>query len=296
MTPFLQLIRWKNLLIIIAAQCIVKFGFIGFDTALTTGQFSALVLATVCLASAGYIINDVYDVETDAVNKPDKQIVGKFINEALATNLFVIFTIIGVACGFYVANSVGKNVFATFFVLISILLYVYATYLKGTILIGNIVVSLLVGLTILIVGVFEFIPMLTIETRSTIQLMLKIILHFSILAFLINLIREMVKDLQDIDGDHRAELNTLPIAIGRNRAAKLTFVICLITIALVIYYIMTYMVNKDIGILYMLLLIIGPLLFVGIKVLSAKNKKDYSILSNVLKVVMLLGIGAMLLF
>lgn len=296
MTPFLQLIRWKNLLIIIAAQCIVKFGFIGFDTALTTGQFSALVLATVCLASAGYIINDVYDVETDAVNKPDKQIVGKFINEALATNLFVIFTIIGVACGFYVANSVGKNVFATFFVLISILLYVYATYLKGTILIGNIVVSLLVGLTILIVGVFEFIPMLTIETRSTIQLMLKIILHFSILAFLINLIREMVKDLQDIDGDHRAELNTLPIAIGRDRAAKLTFVICLITIALVIYYIMTYMVNKDIGILYMLLLIIGPLLFVGIKVLSAKNKKDYSILSNVLKVVMLLGIGAMLLF
>ena len=298
MLHFLNLIRWKNLLMIAFAQCAFRFGFfelpnfteIHFFTALTTAQFFMLVIATISLAAAGYIINDVYDLETDTINNPSKQIVGKHINESLATNLFVIFNILGVALGFYIANIVGKNMFATVFVLISVLLYVYATYLKGTILLGNIAISLLVAATILIVGVFELTPIISPENIDFVKYLFRFILEFAVFAFLINLVREMVKDMEDIDGDHKAGLTTLPIAIGRDRAARVTFIICLLPICTAVYYTITYLAENNILLFYFLFLIIGPLCFVAFKILGAKTKKEFHSLSTVLKVILFLGI------
>ena len=304
MSYFLKLIRWQNLLIIVLTQCVFRFGFfnlkqfseLNFFTALTIGQFIALVLATICLAAAGYIINDVYDVETDAVNKNKPQIVGKHINESLATNLFVILNILGVVLGFYVSNSIGKNVYAAFFVIISVLLYFYATYLKGTVLIGNIVISVLVASTILIVGVFELTPLITPENKEFMLYVFKFFLEFSCFAFLINLVREMVKDIQDVDGDHSAGLQTLPIVIGRNRATKITFIVSLLPVIATVYYLITYLYNNSTLMIYFLLLIIGPLLFISIKVLTASAKKDFKIISLLLKLVMITGIFSILLF
>lgn len=304
MSYFLKLIRWQNLLIIALTQCVFRFGFfnlkqfseLNFFTALTTGQFFALVFATLSLAAAGYIINDVYDVETDAVNKAKDQIIGKHINESLATNLFVILNILGVVLGFYVSNSIGKNVYAAFFVIISVLLYFYATYLKGTVLIGNIVVSALVASTILIVGVFELTPLINPDNKDFMLYIFKFFLEFSCFAFLVNLVREMVKDIQDVDGDHSAGLQTLPIVIGRNRAAKITFVVSLLPIIATIYYLITYLYNNSVLMVYFLLLIIGPLLFISIKILSAESKKDFKLISLLLKLVMVTGIFSILLF
>ena len=162
-------------------QCIIKYVFFdlpqfksaNLTTALDTTSFTCLVLATVFIAAAGYIINDIYDIEADSINKPNKAIVGKSISEDLANNLFIGFTVTGIALGIYATWQIDKNSYATIFLMVSALLYWYATTLKQSILVGNIVVSLLVALSILIVGVFEITPMITSDSREAYLFMFK---------------------------------------------------------------------------------------------------------------------------
>ena len=97
MISVLNLIRWQNLLLIILVQVLIKYAlFDAFNvlTKLDTLNFSLLVLATVLIAASGNIINDIYDIETDTINKPDKVIVWKSISEKTAFNLFIAFSII----------------------------------------------------------------------------------------------------------------------------------------------------------------------------------------------------------
>ncbi|GAL80200.1 hypothetical protein JCM19274_3770 [Algibacter lectus] len=202
-------------------QLLVKYALLepfgGVAISLDGIGISLLIFATICIAAAGNIINDIYDIETDFVNKPHKLIVGNSISEKTAYNLFIVLNFIGVGVGFYLSHAVGKSAFFSLFVIISALLYVYATYLKRTLLIGNIVISILVALSVLIVGIFELLPALTLENRDIQLTFFKIIFDYAVFAFLLNLIREIAKDVEDIDGDYKAGMNTLPIAIGRDR-------------------------------------------------------------------------------
>lgn len=258
--------------------------------------FGLLVFATLCIATAGNIINDIYDVETDLVNKPSKVIVGKTISEKTAYTLFITFNVIGVMIGFYLSHLIGKSEFFAIFVIISALLYVYASYLKQMVLIGNIVISMLVGLSILIVGVFELIPTITVQNQATQLTFFKILFDYSLFAFFINLIREIIKDLEDIDGDYKSGMNTLAIAIGRDRASKVAFSISLIPLFGSVYYVVTYLLKYELFIGYFLVLIIAPLIYITIKSFSAKTKKHYHHISNMLKLVMLLGMLSLLLY
>jgi len=149
-------------------QVLIKYALLvpfGVQLTLNGFGFSLLVLSTLCIAAAGNIINDIYDIETDLVNKPKKVIVGKTISEKQANNLFIILNVIGVGLGFYISNLVGKNAFFALFVIISALLYIYASYLKQVLLIGNIVISVLVALSIIIVGLFELLPVITLQNQ-----------------------------------------------------------------------------------------------------------------------------------
>jgi len=284
-------------------QCVIKYVFFdlpqfksaNLTTALDTTSFTCLVLATVFIAAAGYIINDIYDVEADSINKPNKVIVGKRISEDVANNLFIGFTVAGIVLGIYATWQIDKNSYATIFLIVSALLYWYATSLKQSILVGNIVVSLLVALSILIVGVFEITPMITPDSRDAYLFMFKFLVDYAIFAFLINLVRELVKDLEDVDGDYKAGYNTLPIAIGRDRASKVTFGFCVLTIMAVVYYVVTYLFKNQILLLYFIFLIVGPLSYCAIKLLSAKTKSHFKQLSLILKITMFLGIFSMIL-
>ncbi|WP_418604407.1 geranylgeranylglycerol-phosphate geranylgeranyltransferase [Hwangdonia sp.] len=295
----LNLIRWKNLLLIALVQLLIKYAFLepfGVDFGLTTLQISILVLATICIAAAGNVINDIYDVETDFVNKPDKLIVGKSISEKTAYNLFIALNVIGVGLGYYLSQSVGKSAFFSIFVIISALLYVYASYLKQTLLIGNIIISLLVALSLVVVGIFELLPVITTENRQTLFTFFKIILDYALFAFAINLIREIAKDIEDIDGDYKAGMRTLPIVIGRERAGNILFVLTLIPLFAVSYYTINSLYKNQIAVVYFLVFIIGPLFYISIKSFNAKTKKDYHKISNLLKLVMLLGMLSLLLY
>ena len=300
MISFFNLIRWKNLLLIALVQLLIKYALLEpFEVVrftLNDFGFGLLVLATLCLAAAGNIINDIYDVETDLVNKPNKVIVSKSISEKSAYNLYIILTIIGVLLGFYISNLVGRSGFSAIFVIISALLYIYATYLKQTTLIGNILISFLVAMSLIIVGLFELLPVITEQNRETQLTFFKIIFDYSIFAFMINLLREMVKDIEDINGDYKAEMKTLPIVIGRERALKIVFGLSFVPLFAVAYYIITYLYRHYFAVGYFLIFVIAPLLYFTIKSFSAETKKEISFLSFLLKFIMLFGVMSMLLY
>ena len=299
MLHFLNLIRWKNLLIIALVQVLIKYAlFLPFNIDITLNWFgfSLLVLSTLCIAAAGYVINDVYDLETDLVNRPEKVIVGKLVSEKTANNLFIALNIVGVLIGFYLSHLVGKSSFFALFVIISALLYVYASYLKQTLLIGNIVVSILVALSLIIVGIFELLPVITSQNQATQLTMFKVLFDYALFAFIINLVREIVKDIQDIDGDHKVGMNTLPIVIGRERAKNVLLVLSFIPIFAVVFYLSTYLYKHVIAVIYFLILVVAPLILISIKIFNAKTKKDFQFISNLLKIVMLTGMFSMLLY
>lgn len=283
---------------IVLVQLLIKYVFLdafGVNN-LSSLQITILIIASVCIAAAGNIINDIYDIETDLVNKPHKVIIGKSISEKTGFNLFIIFNIIGVGLGFYLSHSVDKSAFFSLFVIISALLYVYATYLKRTLLIGNIIISILVAISLLIVGVFELLPTITLQNQQLQLTFFKTIFDYAVFAFIINLIREIAKDIEDIDGDYKADMNTLPIAIGRVRATNVLFILTLIPLFLITYYVIHSLYTNLVAVIYFLAFIIAPLLYTSIKAFSANTKKEHHHISSTLKIVMLFGMLSLLLY
>lgn len=299
MISLLTLIRWKNLFMIVLVQCLIKYALFlpfGVSTSLNSFQFFLLMLSTVCIASAGYVINDIYDVETDLINKPEKVIVGNVISEKGAYNLYIMFNLIGVFIGFYISYAVGKNEFFAIFVVISALLYVYASFLKQTFLIGNIIISMLVALSVLIVGIFELIPAMTSQNQGIQLAFFRILFNYALFAFVINLIREIAKDLEDFDGDHKTGMHTLPVALGLKRATTILFVTSLIPLGAVVFYVNTTWYRQPVGLIYFLIFIIAPLIYLCILTVNAQTKKDFRVISKVLKFVMLFGMLSILLY
>ncbi|WP_092206871.1 geranylgeranylglycerol-phosphate geranylgeranyltransferase [Bizionia echini] len=299
MLNILLLIRWKNLFMIALMQLLIKYALLEpFGVAITLNGFGffLLILATVSLAAGGNIINDIFDQDTDTVNKPKKVIVGKSLSEKTAYSLFIGFNVLGVLIGFYLSHLVGRSGFFALFVVVSGLLYLYASYLKQIILIGNIVISVLVALSIIMVGLFELLPAITPQNQETQLTFFKIILDYALFAFCINFIREMVKDIEDIDGDYKAGMNTLPIAIGRSRATQVTLALTFIPLAAVIYYVVTYLYHNLWIASYFLLFVVAPLIYVIIRLFQAKLKADYHIISNLLKLIMLFGMLSLLIY
>ncbi|WP_458626035.1 geranylgeranylglycerol-phosphate geranylgeranyltransferase [Winogradskyella sp. PC D3.3] len=303
MIHFLNLIRWKNLLMIALMQYLVKYALLlpfqethGVLISLNDFNFFLLVLATICIAAGGYVINDIYDVETDKINKPNKLIINNYITEKHATTAFIILNIIGVGLGFYLSNGIGKPEFFVIFFVTSALLYMYSSFLKQIALVGNIVISIVVSLSVLLVGIMELIPVMTEHNKAIQSTFLNIIRDYALFAFMINLIREIVKDIEDIDGDYKAGIQTLPILLGRERSNKIVFILSLIPIFSIIYYVITYLYKQQLVVGYFLIAVIAPLIYVSIKLFNAESKAQYKHISTVLKLVMLTGMLSLLLY
>ena len=295
MKYFFKLIRWPNLLLLALMQLTFRYGFLNLqniDLALNDVQYCLLVLSTVLLAAAGYVINDIYDQETDNDNKPTKVIVGKNISEGKAYNIYVIMNITGVAIGFYLSNVIYKPGFATIFILIATTLYFYATSLKQMMLVGNVVVAILLAISVVIIPVFDLFPVTNIGNQQTMANLFSVITDYAIFAFIINFLREIVKDIEDANGDYNQGMHTLPIALGKSRASKLVLGLSIIPVALVLNYINTYFIANNLFVvtIYALVLIAGPLIYFTIKMWSAKTSNDFHHLSSVLKAVILFGI------
>lgn len=292
---FLQLIRYKNLLLLALMQLVFRFGYlelIKIPLSLFYWQYSLLIAATVFIAAGGYIINDIFDQESDEVNRPDKVIIGKYISESKAYNLYAGLTITGVACGFILANSVDHANFAVLFILIATLLYFYASTLKQIALVGNIVVAALLAFSVIIIGVFDIFPNTFAINQQQMSLAFTILLDYAKFAFCINLVREIIKDIEDIEGDKVQGMGTLPIVIGIEKTSKIAFALLLLPTLYLLYYTYNYLFENNLfyAIAYLLVLVISPLFFCIVKIWNAKEKNDFHSISTVLKWIIFFGI------
>ncbi|MBE7639045.1 prenyltransferase [Salegentibacter sp. BLCTC] len=293
MIAYLKLVRWPNLIFICLTLLLIKFSFFeGFGAAITLNAFgySLLTLATVCIAASGYVINDIYDIQADKVNKPEKLIVGNKISEKKANNLFIILNIIGVGLGFYLANLLEKPGFVAIFIFSSALLYLYASYLKQIPFLGNIIISFLVAFVVLLPAIFDLFPAISPQNKQIQSLLFSILTDYAVFAFLLNLLREMVKDQEDIKGDHNAGIQTLPIILGHKRTNKIIFALGILPVVAIIYYIYNYLFENTFLVIYTLTFILAPLLYFQVRIWEANKKSDYSHLSLVLKIILFFGL------
>ena len=277
---------------ILLTQVLVHYGFLKalqLPSALSDFNFWLLCIATVCIAAAGYIINDLNDVETDRINKPAKTYIPQPISEKQAFNLYLVFNITGVGLGFLMSYHVGLTNFASLFVLISALLYVYAQLLKRILILGNLVVSLAVASSIFILIVYDTLPLLHLYRRQLITPM-SILRDYAFFALMLNFLREIVKDIQDANGDHAAGIRSLPVLLGLERTAKLSAYIAVVYIFSILGYIYVYLQSNVWTSVYLVAAVVVPLIYFCIKARYADKQKHYTYLSSVLKLIMLSGI------
>lgn len=289
---YLKLIRYQNLLLLAFMQLVFYYGFLKLENvnfALAYWQYFLLILSTVCIAAGGYIINNIMDQDSDLENKPKDVVVGKYVSENSAYNLYIAFTLTGVFIGFYLSNVIMRPSFLLVFILPAALLYIYATSLKQIMIVGNIVVASMLSLSIIIIGLFMIFPATYDGNMEQMRVIFSVLIDYAIIAFYINFIREIVKDLEDINGDYQQGMRTLPIVLGETKTIKSIFILAFLPVVLILYYVYNYLFQLQYATVYILEFVIGPLLYFIIKIWSARTKKDYNHLSNVLKLIIFFG-------
>lgn len=274
-------------------QLIFRYGFFklqNIPSALSDFHYLLLIFSTVSIAAGGYIINNIFDVESDTENKPQNVVVGKTISETKAYNLYIGFTVIGVVIGFYLSNVIDKPGFAALFIIIAATLYQYAANWKQSLLIGNVIVALLVSVSILIIGIFDLYPITNTNNRGLLAIVFQILIDFAVFAFMINFIREIVKDLEDTAGDDNQGMRTLPIVLGIAKTSKIVFILSFIPVLAILFYIYNNLFQLVFATLYLLIFVVGPLLLFTLKTWTAKTKKNFHQLSLLLKWILFFGI------
>lgn len=305
MLSFLKLIRLPNLLMIVLIQYAMRYGIIyslirvnDFTLQLSSIDFLLLVLSTVFIAAGGYIINDFYDTKIDAINKPDKVIVGVGISRTIAISIYAFLNITAIVIGFYIGTKAGIFKLGFIHLLAAGSLFYYSTTFKKGLIIGNILIAILAALVPLLVGVVE-IPLLNkkyleilIEWEFNFNRIFFFILIYSVFAFFMTLIREIIKDIEDMEGDSLFGSMTIPIAYGIKRTKTILYIlVALVMLILADIQFIQYMIEDMISFFYFLIALQLPLLFLIYKISKAEVKKDFSKLSLFVKGIMLAGIG-----
>ena len=277
--------------------CIIKqiLNVIDFELQFSELNFFFLVFSTVLITAAGYVINDYFDTKTDLVNRPDTVLVGKVIDRRSAILLHIILNTIGIGLGTYISFYIGIPILSLVFVLITGILWFYSTTYKRQFLIGNIVVSILIALVPLMVILFE-IPLLNkaygvlmIEMRANFNHIIIWVSAFAFFAFLLTLIREIIKDVEDYEGDNAYGRQTLPIVFGIINTKIILLALILLALFSLVYTYIRFLTDY-ITLIYFVVFLLFPLLVLFYKIISADNKKDYHFASNLSKIIMLAGI------
>ncbi len=276
---FLKLTRFPNLLIIALSQYLTAIFLVehphnGFDK-IKSPELFLLSISTLMIAAAGYIINDYYDIKIDYVNKPDKVVVGKLIKRRIVLASHIILNVLGIGIGFYLSLRVGTLNFISGF-----LLWIYSNQLKRMPLIGNLVIALLTGLSVFIIAVYY-------------QKNVHLITTYAVYAFSINLVREIIKDLEDIRGDMRFGSKTLPIIWGFRKTKYFLYVLIGLFI-LVLFVLSSHLGNQTLNIFFIVL--IFPIIYLIYLLYRADTQKRFHQLSTFCKLLMLAGIFSITFF
>lgn len=298
---FLRLVRWPNLLFILLAESLFHFFIykpLYPNLALTVDYpFYFIVATSICIAAGGYIINDYFDVNIDQVNKPKMVVVGAHISRRWVIFWHLLLSMAGVYISL-VAFPFQQYIHIHFSNLATILiLWFYSTNFKRDFLIGNVVIAVLTAWTIGVVyfSKFTIVQLLHPTNMQPADLrFFKLTLLYSSFAFIVTLIREALKDMEDMGGDEKFGCKTMPIAWGL-QTTKVYVAVWLMVLILVLFIIQLYTIPFGwwIPIIYCVATIIVPLLYVLFHLKQAFTSADFNRLSHWIKFAMLMGILSM---
>jgi 4-hydroxybenzoate polyprenyltransferase len=312
--PFLRLIRYKNLLIVAATMYLMRHAIIqpilginDFRLQLDDFRFFLLVLASVMVTAAGYVINDYFDTRTDLLNRPGRVVVGRQLSKRAAIILHWLLNLTGFLFGFYIAFHVGVPIMGVFFVLAAGLLWFYSTTYNRQFLTGNLVISFLTAMVPVTVVLFEL-PALYREYDAilrTYQTSFAYIFawvgSFGYFAFVTTLMRELIKDIEDLHGDVVQGRKSVPIVLGIPNTKLIIGGLIIVTFVSLAYLYKAYLMVGFFGqtdylsLLYFLVFLFAPLLLLLYNIIRAVEKSDYKFAHNLAKLIMLSGISYALL-
>lgn len=314
MKAFFKLIRIQNLLIVAITQymmrwCIIHpilshitgfkngdaFRLPAFELQFSEFNFFLLVLSTLFLTAAGYVINDYFDTKTDLLNHPGKVIVGRVIPRRMAMAIHIMLNILGVGIGTYIAFLVRMPSLVFIFIMVTGLLWFYSTTYKRQFLIGNLIVATLTALVPLMVILFE-IPLLNksygqvlLEYNINLNMVVAWVAGFSFFAFITTLTREIIKDIEDFEGDNAYGRRTMPIVLGVTISKWVVVGLNTLTVAALIFAYFRYL-KDNITLIYMSIALFIPYILLTYRIVKADKKSDYHFASNLSKLIMLAGI------
>lgn len=274
-TGFFRLIRWPNLLMLALTQYLVRLSLISpevpWQEGLTEGTLLRIVLATACIAAAGYIINDYYDVKIDLINKPERVVIGRYIKRRWAMGINLVLNGLGILLGLTVSLRVAAlNAAAVF------LLWFYSNHLKRRPFWGNLMVSLLTALALVV---------LAVQYRRHEE----VVYLYALFSFCLSLVREIIKDMEDVKGDATFGCQTLPILWGMRKTKTLLYGI----LALFFLILAASLSVLPPSMIYLFALLALPMGYLVYRLVRADTRQDFAFLSQYCKVVMLLGILTM---
>ena len=303
MINYLKVIRYQNLIFLAFIQFVMRqvvlapiLQTFGFEDSFDNGILGLLIVATTFIAAGGYILNDYFDIKIDAINKPDKQIVSKHITRQTAMLLHQILTGIGILCGLVLAYIAHSFTLGFIFIVVPGLLWFYSASYKRQFIIGNLVISFLAAISILVVGITQLAFLqkefgkLIFETPIP-QQFYGWIGGFATFAFLCTWIREIIKDMEDEKGDREMECHTMPIKWGIKRTKLFLYGLIIITIAALLLSNEFFIhFEGTMTIRYLFFGLVLPFAALIYLIFVAKTPQDFHQASTLCKVIMLIGI------
>ena len=302
---FFRLIRWPNLVFIAITKLL--FSYCVYKPLLPQAPdnreiilFILLMLSSVFIAAAGYIINDYFDLQIDVINKPKKIIIDKIIKRRWAILWHLILSGLGILISIYISYKTGVWLISIINLFCVLLLWFYSVTLKKKLLTGNFVISLLAAWVILCVYFLIGANFLKAWTEHSADFNVRRFFKFTLLyagfAFIMTVIREVIKDIEDEAGDRKYGCNTMPIAWGIPASKVFTAVWIIVSIAsLAALQLYAFLSGWWFAAVYTVILIIAPLFYLLRKLYRAATTEDYHRLSMLVKFIMLSGILSMLL-
>lgn len=303
--PYLQLLRVGNLTFVAILLYVMEkwvatplLQLEQFGELMPWWVLTLLIVSVVGIAAGGYVINDYFDVKIDRINHPDNLVVTRIISRDAAMNLFYGLTAVGVIAGTVVAWWAHSWTLLFTYVVIPGLLWFYSASYKRMFLVGNLVVAFASAIVPLLVAIAnaDYLHHLYQNALAYSPIVGELYVWtggFAAFAFLLTWVREIVKDIEDIEGDREMECRTLPIVWG-DKVAKIIATILLVVIATLIVYMLFAVLPfshewKSLPTRYVVFGLIVPILCSIVLLWAANSRTEYHRVQTIIKFAMFMG-------
>jgi 4-hydroxybenzoate polyprenyltransferase len=266
---------------------------------MTLGELSLLIVAVLFTAAGGYVINDLNDLKTDAINKPGKNVFEKSFSVKRGKVFYWVFTLGGILAGSVLSFLLHKNSYALIYIFTAGLLWFYATRYECQPLVGNFVVAFLSALSFGLVWLYELMALqmqAVVVDRHRLLLVNTLVLIYMGFAFLVSLLREVVKDIEDEKGDRQTGCLTFPVTYGIKKAVNMAIAVNLSGLV-ASFAIQWFFYKNGFNVLFLFFFLVDFLFgFILLKLVTAGRKEHFNLLSLWIKLLMVAGILSMGLF